>query len=216
MARYAVARLEDIDELTDGREPLRPVRHHFGITSFGVNAWTGREVGDRIINEHDETGPDGGDEELYLVLHGSARFEVEGDVVTAPAGTFVFVPPGVLRTAFAQEPGTTLVVLGGTPGRAYAPDGWELWAPLAALSAAGAYAEAADRGAELVRDHPQYTGLLYSLAGVESRAGRTAAAIEHLAAAIDRSEAYRAQASEDPDFAPLRQEPAFTALIRRG
>jgi hypothetical protein len=23
-----------------GREPFRPVRHHFGITSFGINAWT--------------------------------------------------------------------------------------------------------------------------------------------------------------------------------
>jgi hypothetical protein len=50
MTRYAVAGLEDIEELTDGREPFRPVRHHFGITAFGVNAWTAPEVGDRIIN----------------------------------------------------------------------------------------------------------------------------------------------------------------------
>jgi hypothetical protein len=57
MTSYAVARLEEIEELTDGREPYRPVRHHFGITSFGVTAWTASEVGDRIINEHDESGP---------------------------------------------------------------------------------------------------------------------------------------------------------------
>jgi hypothetical protein len=37
MTSYAVARLDDIEELTDGREPFRPVRHHFGISSFGVN-----------------------------------------------------------------------------------------------------------------------------------------------------------------------------------
>ena len=49
MSEYAVARLEDIGEISDGREPWRPVRHHFGITSFGINAWTGREAGDRII-----------------------------------------------------------------------------------------------------------------------------------------------------------------------
>jgi hypothetical protein len=58
MSEYAVARLEDIGEISDGREPWRPVRHHFGITSFGINAWTGRETGDRIINEHDEEGED--------------------------------------------------------------------------------------------------------------------------------------------------------------
>src|SRR5215210_1290336 len=40
----ATRRLEEIEELTDGREPFRPVRHHFGITSFGVNAWTAPQV----------------------------------------------------------------------------------------------------------------------------------------------------------------------------
>ena len=53
MSKYAVAKLEEIGEITDGREPWRPVRHHFGIRSFGVNAWTGKAAGDRIINEHD-------------------------------------------------------------------------------------------------------------------------------------------------------------------
>ena len=52
MSGYAIAHLEEIDELTDGREPWRPIRHHFGITSFGINAWTGKEAGERIINEH--------------------------------------------------------------------------------------------------------------------------------------------------------------------
>src|SRR3954447_25134194 len=108
MTHYAVARLEEIDELSDGRAPFRPVRHHFGITSFGVNAWTARDVGDRIINEHDESDP-GADEELYLVLRGRATFELDGERVGAPAGTFVFVPPGVRRTAFAEEPETTLI-----------------------------------------------------------------------------------------------------------
>ena len=104
-------------ELDDGRCPYRPVRHHFGITSFGVNAWTARDAGDRIINEHDESEPDS-DEELYLVLRGHATFELDGERVDAPAGTLVFVRPGVKRTAFAEEAGTTIVVLGGSPGKA--------------------------------------------------------------------------------------------------
>ncbi|HEY6760295.1 MAG TPA: cupin domain-containing protein, partial [Baekduia sp.] len=106
MTSYAVARLDEIEELTDGREPFRPVRHHFGISSFGINAWTARAVGDRIINEHDESEPDAS-EELYLVVRGRAVFELDGDRVAAPTGTFVFVPPGVKRTAFAEEPETT-------------------------------------------------------------------------------------------------------------
>ena len=54
---YAVAGLQDIGEMDDGRAPFRPIRHHFGIEAFGVNAWTG-QAGDRIINEHDEVSAD--------------------------------------------------------------------------------------------------------------------------------------------------------------
>jgi hypothetical protein len=59
MSKYAVARLDDIVEQSDGRCPWRPVRRQFGITSFGANAWTGQKAGDRIINEHDEDEPGG-------------------------------------------------------------------------------------------------------------------------------------------------------------
>src|SRR5437588_6521176 len=118
MSGCAVAHLDEIDEIDDGREPWRPVRHHFGITSFGVNAWTAREAGARIINEHDESDPDS-NEELYLVLRGRASFEVDGEKLDAPAGTFVFVRPGVKRTAFAEEPDTTIIAVGSVPGRAY-------------------------------------------------------------------------------------------------
>ena len=145
MGGYAVAHLDEIEELDDGRSPLRPVRHHLGITAFGVNAWTARKAGDRIINEHDESDEDS-DEELYLVLRGSATFELDGDKVAAPVGTFVFARPGLKRTAIADEAGTTIIALGGTPGKAYEPDGWELWGTIRPLYEAGAYAEAADRG----------------------------------------------------------------------
>jgi tetratricopeptide (TPR) repeat protein len=212
MNGYAVAHLDEIEELSDGRCPWRPVRHHFGITSFGVNAWTGRNAGDRIINEHQESEQDS-DEELYLVQSGRATFELDGERVDAPAGTFVFARPGVKRTAFAKEPGTTIVALGGTPGKAYEPFGWEIWAPVHPLYEAGEYAEAADRGRELVEAHPEYAGLLYNLACCESLAGRTADAIEHLRLAVKRSERFRSLTAEDSDFDPIREEPAFKELV---
>jgi tetratricopeptide (TPR) repeat protein len=212
MNRYAVAHLDEIEELSDGRCPWRPVRHHFGITSFGVNAWTGREAGDRVINEHDESDADD-NEELYLVQSGRATFELEGERVDAPAGTFVFARPGVKRTAFAEEPGTTIVALGGTPGKAYEAFGWEVWAPLNRFYQAGEYAEAADRGRELIEAYPEYAGPLYNLACCESLAGRTADAIEHLRLAIERSPRARSLVGEDSDFDPIRDEPAFKELV---
>ena len=61
--------------------------------------------------------------------------------------------------------------------------------------------------------NPQYPMLLYNLACAESLSGRTAEAIDHLRRAIDGSERHRSDAREDSDFDPIRDEPAFTALL---
>ena len=211
MSRYTVAQLDEIDEISDGRCPSRPIRYHFGITSFGINAWTGHQVGDRIINEHDEA--EVGEEELYLVQRGRARFELDGESIDAPADTFVFVRPGAKRAAFAEEAGTTIIALGGTPGKAYQPTGFEIWAPLAPLYAAGEYAEVADRGQDLIKAHPEYPALLYNVACCESLAGRSADAIEHLRLAIERVDRFRSLAADDSDFDPTRNDPAFKELV---
>jgi tetratricopeptide (TPR) repeat protein len=211
MSEYRVAHLDEIEELNDGRQPWRPVREHFGIMSFGVTTWTAPAAGDRIINEHDEAEEDA-DEELYLVQTGRARFELDGNSVDAPAGTLVFARPGVKRTAFAEEPGTTILVVGGTPGKAYEPSGWESWAPIHPLYEAGKYAEAADLGRELAAAHP-HAGVFYNLACCESLAGRKADAIEHLRQAIARSERFRSFAAGDSDFDPIRAEPGFMELV---
>jgi tetratricopeptide (TPR) repeat protein len=206
MSGYAVAQLDQIDEIPYSGCRLRPVRHHFGITALGVNAWTGHAAGDRMIPEHDD-----GQEELYVVLRGHAMFEVDGERVDAPAGTLVFPRPGVTRTAFAEEPETAILALGGRPGRAYEPSDWEILNPLAD---AGEYAEAADRARELLQAHPQSAVRFYNLACYESLAGRTADAIEHLRPALDRSEELRELAKSDSDLDPIRDEPAFKELVQ--
>jgi tetratricopeptide (TPR) repeat protein len=211
MDGYRVARLEEIEEIDDGRIPWRPVRHHFGITAFGANAWTGKAAGDRIINEHDEE--DVGQEELYLVLAGRATFELDGEQIDAPAGTFVAVAPAVKRTAFAAEDGTTVVVVGSTPGQAYAGAGWELWAPIRPLYMEGRYAEAADAALGLAEAYPDYASLQYNLACCESLAGRTEAAIAHLTRAVELWDGFRGYAESDSDFDALRGEAAFAALL---
>lgn len=209
---YAVARLDEIEETNDGRCPWRGVRHHFGVQSFGVNAWTGKEAGDRIINEHDEADEQ---EELYLVQSGRARFELDGNAVDAPAGTFVFAEPGVKRTAFAEEAGTTIVVIGGTPGEAYEVSGWEVWMPFNALYQEGKYSEAADSARQTVESTP-YAMPLYNLACVEALAGRREDAITHLRAAFEATSSDRLRniAREDSDLDSIRDDAAVQELLR--
>ena len=64
MATYQVAHLDELDELIDGTLPFRPVRLHFGISSFGVTTGPPRAAGDRLLNEHDEQAV--GEDELFF------------------------------------------------------------------------------------------------------------------------------------------------------
>ena len=207
---YKVVQLEDIEEVSDGRCPWRGVRHHLGIQAFGVNSWTAKAAGDRIINEHSEEDDQ---EELYVVLRGRATFEVDGEKEDAPEGTLLFAKPGVKRTAFAEEAGTTILVVGGEVGKPYEAFGWEVWMPLNALYQAGDYAAAADKGREVVEAYPQYAGPLYNLACCESLAGRTDDAIEHLRQALERSDRFREFAKGDSDLDPIRSDPRFADLV---
>ena len=213
MAVYAVAHLDEIEEFEDAGSHYRPIRHQLGITAFGVTAWTGHVAGDRVINEHDEGDPTA-DQELFLVLRGHAEFEIDGDRVDAPTGTLVFASPGITRTASAKEPGTTILAVEGTPGKGYDARGWELWAPLAPLYDAGEYAEVAGRLQAAVTTSPQYPMLFFNLACCESLLGRTSDALDHLRRAIEMSEEFRESAKDDSDLDPIRQEPAFTELVR--
>ena len=213
MSGFAIAHLDEIDELSDGRQPWRPVRHHFGISSFGITAWTGHEAGDRILNEHDEADQSDRAEELYLVTQGRAVFELDGERRDAPAGTFVFVEPEVKRTAYAEEPETTIVAVGGVPGKAYEVSGWELWAPFRPLYEAGDYAAVADRAEELTESGQRYAVPLYNLACCESLAGRTDEALEHLGQAIELMDGMREYAKGDSDLDAIRGEPRFEELV---
>jgi tetratricopeptide (TPR) repeat protein len=215
MAGFAVAQLDEIAEIEDGRCPFRPVRHHFGITSFGVTAMTAHADGDVLINEHAEDEPDSG-EELYVVMSGHATFELAGEAQEAPAGTFVHVPAGIKRTAVARERGTTVLAIGGGPaGKPYEPSGWELFAPLLPLFASGEYEQGADRAQALLADDPPYGAVYYNTACFEARAGRVDDALTHLRRAIELAPSMAEFARTDDDLAALRDHAEFTEIVGR-
>ena len=95
----------------------------------------------------------------------------------------------------------------------FAPELW--WDSGRPLYEAGKYAEAADKGLELIEARPDQPYLLYNTACCEGLAGRTADAIEHLGRAIEMWDGCRDLAKEDSDFDPIRDEPAFQELIGR-
>jgi mannose-6-phosphate isomerase-like protein (cupin superfamily) len=210
MSGYKVAHVDEIEGL-DYREETRmqPVRHHFGISAFGTNAWTGEKVGDRLVPSHEE---DPGNEELYVVLRGRARFEIDGETVDAPAGTLVFCPPEVHRTAFAEEGGTSVLAVGSTVGKPYEVGGWEVWAPFHPQYEAGEYEAVIERARETL-EAADYASPLYNLACCEALAGHPEDAIGHLRVAFERRPSLRDLAKEDSDFDPIREEPGFRELV---
>jgi mannose-6-phosphate isomerase-like protein (cupin superfamily) len=121
------AHIDDIEPFGDPEPTWRPVRHRLGVQAFGVNAWTGVQAGDEVIETHvEEIDSPSRHEELYFVLAGRATFTVDAEQVDAAAGTFVFVPdPASQRGAVAREPGTTVLAIGAPRGEAYEVSRWE-------------------------------------------------------------------------------------------
>ena len=185
--------------------PLRwtPLRKHFGITAFGINAYTATEAGQDVVEEHDEARL--GHEELYVVLAGRATFVLDGDEVEIPAGSAVFLrDPTVKRYARAEEAGTTVLALGGKPGR-HEVSAWEyFFAPTKAIRAArNTHPPVSSSGccARPAADQTQLTG---HRACINARAGQLEEARTELDRALELDPALTKWADEDEDLAPLR------------
>jgi tetratricopeptide (TPR) repeat protein len=135
----------------------------------------------------------------------------EPDLVVVSVGSFAdlsFPPPTESWYDSHRHPWVGLPDSVQRPG----PDVWDSVRP---LYDAGRYAEAADKGRELIEDHPDDGQLYYNTACCESLAGRTAYAVEHLRRAIEMWEGSREMARGDSDFDPIRDEPAFQDLLSR-
>jgi hypothetical protein len=206
---WQVARLDEIERR--GRDI--PVREHLGIHAFGINAYTPSEDG-TLIGEHDESGS--GQEELYIVVDGNATFEIDGETVDAPAGTYVFVRPESRRKATGE--GTVLAV-GAKPGEAYQAldwgDAWRFHQDSMAAYGEERYADALEavRGGLAVM--PDQAGLHYNYACFATLAGDTSdETFGHLRRSVDLHESFREQARRDDDFAAVRNDPRFEQALR--
>jgi tetratricopeptide (TPR) repeat protein len=212
----SITRIDDLKRYPiEGQEGLtwRPVRRHFDIQSFGVNAYTAEEAGQRVVEEHRERD---GHEELYVVVSGRATFTLDGEEHDAPAGSLVHCPPDTLRGAVAAEPGTTVLGIGAKPGEVFKPSGWEwTFAGMSLLNQGDEQGARREFEAGLEAYPDAWQGY-YNLACAEARLGNRDEAIANLrrAAEIDQAVVTK-YALDDEDFASLRDDPEFLAIARQ-
>jgi tetratricopeptide (TPR) repeat protein len=190
---------------------IKPIRIHFGIESFGVNAYRAADEGGHVIEEHDELGTGAGrHEELYFVVRGHAVFRVAGDEVDAPEGTLLYIgDPAVRRGAVAREAGTTVLVMGAAVGQAFQPSPWEAWLAAVRHLDNGEPAKGIEVFEETLERYPGNPNVLYNLACFESLAGRTERALDHLTQAVEQDARMREWAQTDSDFDAIRDDPRF-------
>ncbi len=207
MTQWTVVALNEAEH----RRGWIPLRELLDVRAFGVNAWSVESAGDPVIPDHDERQT--AHEELYVVVHGHARFTVAGDELDAPQGTIVFVrDPSVRRGAVAVEADTIVLSAGAKPGTAFSPSPWEWTARAFQPYHEGDYDAALAGFREGHERFPAEWTLLYNMACMEALLGRRDDAIEHLRDAVELG------ADTDPladdDLASLRDDSAFVAIAR--
>jgi quercetin dioxygenase-like cupin family protein len=208
---YTILTLDEVETAEHRGSNLIPVRHVLGFRAAGVNAWIA-DTGEQLIPPHEE---DSGDEELYAVVRGRATFTVGEEAADAPAGTLVFVPPLVHRTAVAAEDHTIVFAVGGPVGKPFEPGGWDTFAVAWTKLQTGRLDEGRAIMQELIAKAPDHWAMHYNVGCWESLAGNPDAAFEHLRRAReldaegDSAEYFR----EDSDLDPIRDDPRFQELL---
>jgi tetratricopeptide (TPR) repeat protein len=201
--------VDDLDsiEMPDGFV-WHPVRRRFDIRAFGVNAYSAKEKGAQVIEEHSESDLE--HEEIYLVLRGRALFTIEGDEHDLGPGQLVFLRDPVLRRgAVALDDDTLILALGGKPGSPHEVSAWEAMFFAVPAMREENWDEAIRIHEEALKEKPDHGALLYNLACMEARGGRPADALTHLRRAVELEPKWAAHAAKDSDFESIRDDPLF-------
>jgi mannose-6-phosphate isomerase-like protein (cupin superfamily) len=116
MASYDVKRIDEMDTAFGGG--MRLARASLGVASFGMQI---EEFPPNFDQYPEHSHSDDGQEEVYVVLRGSAEIDIEGERFPLDSETLVRVGPGVTRRIFAGPEGVRILALGAVPGAAYEP-----------------------------------------------------------------------------------------------
>jgi glyoxylate utilization-related uncharacterized protein len=108
--------IKRLDEFESNHEMYYRVRSGLGVSAFGlsVERWP---AGTDFHPEHAEAEQ----EEVYVVLEGSATLVADGGEHALERMMFVRLAPHVVRKIVPGDDGVTLLCIGGVPGGVYTP-----------------------------------------------------------------------------------------------
>ncbi len=114
MADVTIKRTEDFEATFRGG--MSKARAGLGVTSFGMQILRFPPNADRYP-EHDHAQE--GQEEVYIVLEGSATLRAGGEQHELEPGVFARVGPSETRKLQTGEQPALILVIGGVPGKAF-------------------------------------------------------------------------------------------------
>jgi hypothetical protein len=123
------------------------------------------------------------------------------------------VQPTATRKATATVEGTTILVVGGTPGKAYEPAPQEAGEAFAAYGAAD-YETALAKQLVVVEKRPDDPVAHYNAGCFAARVGRTDGAIAHLRRAVEINERIKELMATDEDLDSIRGDRRFAELAK--
>ena len=122
MDGYTVKPIDDMETVNDGIVKLAGAE--LGVESFGIQVFDfPPEFPDYPEHDHAREGM----EEIYIVLRGSAEFEIDGERVPLDRERMIRVAAGSRRKLLPGPDGVRILAIGSSPGRPYErPDGLSL------------------------------------------------------------------------------------------
>jgi hypothetical protein len=126
MADYTVKRFDEMEPIFGGF--FLRARASLGVSSFGMQILNFPPNGGQFYPNHDHG--ESGQEEVYVVLDGSADFDIEGEPVHVEEETAIRVAATTKRKISVGPEGARILAIGGVPGDRYtAPAFTELGGP---------------------------------------------------------------------------------------
>jgi mannose-6-phosphate isomerase-like protein (cupin superfamily) len=114
MSSYALRSIDELETIHHGAVKL--AASELGVRSFGMQVLD-FPAGFPNYPEHDHS--EDGQEEVYVVLRGSAAFEIDGEHETVRTGQLLRIDPEARRKLVPGPDGVRVLAIGCSPGRPY-------------------------------------------------------------------------------------------------